>query len=351
MSTQAQSNTTEPGIVLVSVEIGIFGGYKRSAEEDIADAGGIVPDSEVLTKGSKCVFPREKLKGFGTTKKGVNRELWHLGVKALGGGSVLAINEDELPAAEKVLEEGQAEFFDLLAEFWNNYDDWMASYIAANPKEADIIKRSALTREEAVSKFTYRYEMFKPTPVGKNASIESMASKLVQQLYAEVARSAYQVWDVSFNPVVKGNNGQRSRRKVGQKALSPFRSCRDKMMKLAFLNPSINGGVKIIEDVLATMPATGYIEDTPSKPDDANLYALVCLMKDGIKFANAADSVTKGADVFSVLDVGTKADAVGQLELDAIVLAEAAVSKPVVPVLIPVAVTKQDTEDVEAFFF
>lgn len=364
--TQNQQATpqTEAGIVMISFDVSLFGGYKRTSEQDIVEAGGALPDTEILTKGGKHIFPSDKLAPFGTNKKAVQRQLSEFGVKALGGGSVIAIHENDLQEAERILEDGNTEHQRLLAELDLNYDLWLDDFIQDNSKGGkkggDIIRRSALTREDAINRFSYSYDTFKPTPCGKNGSVESMAQKLTNQLYTEIAQAAFVTWNVTFNPVIKDSGGQRARRKVGQKALSPFRGCRDKLNKLAFLNPSVKGAVQIIESVLCTMPSTGYIEDTPSNPADARLYALVGLMMDAIKFANAAEAVVSGADADGVLNYNRN---VVQAELVAEVLQNAnAIIQvdpenvedvpvaPVVSVSTPASIEVDETND-EALFF
>ena len=303
MNTQAQQ--PEVQVVMVSVECSMFGGYKRSSEQDIVDAGGKVPDTDILTKGGKHIFPSERLAAFGTVKKNVFRDLWKFGIKALGSGSVIAFNAEELPEVERILEEANAEFSVLLNELKANYDQWLDEFIQAQPTAAagEIIRRAALTMEDATSRFKFNYDTFMPTPVGKNATIESMAAKLASQLYKEVAQVAYDAWDKSFNPVTDKAKGQRTRRKVVQKAKSPLRNCRDKLTKLSFLDPNVAGAVTIIDSVLATTQVTGWIEDTPDNLADARLYGLVQLMADADKFANAAKAIMDSIDVDGDIDL------------------------------------------------
>lgn len=291
-------------IVMIAVECSMFGGYKRSSEQDIVDAGGKVPDTDILTKGGKHIFPSERLAPFGTVKKNVFKDLWKFGIKALGSGSVIAISADDLPEAERILEAADTEFGELVVELGRHYDTWLEEFITAQPTAmaGDIIRRAALTMEDAVSRFKFNHEIFMPTPVGKNGSIESMAAKLTSQLYKEVAQAAYAAWDTSFNPVAKDGSGVRSRRIVGQKAKSPLRNCRDKLSKLSFLDPNIAGGVTLIESVLAATQVTGWIEDTPSNPSDTRLYGLVQLMMDSNKFANAAEKIMQSPNVDADVD-------------------------------------------------
>ena len=303
MNTNTQVQPEAAQIVMISIECSMFGGYKRSSEQDIIDAGGKVPDTDILTKGGKHIFPSERLATFGTVKKNVFRDLWKFGIKALGSGSVIAITAEDLPEAERTLEEASTEFAVLLNDLKANYDTWLEEFIQEQPvSSGEIIRRAALTMEDATSRFKFNYDFFMPTPIGKNGSVESMVSKLTSQLYKEVAQAAYDTYNISFNPLVKDGDGARARRKVGQKAKSPLRNCRDKLAKLSRLHPDIPGAVTIIESVLASTQVTGWIEDTPSNPCDSRLYGLVQLMMNAVKFSNAATKIMQSVNVDADID-------------------------------------------------
>ena len=290
--------TTQKNVVMVSVSASMFGGYKRTSESDIVAAGGKIPETTILTKGGKHIFPTEKLSVFGTIKKAVFRELWKVGVKSFGSGSVIAICEDDLDEVEKTLDAAKVEFEAALVHLRQNYDMWLGEYIQAqpNPAAADIIRNSALTADDACSRFGFSYDTFMPTPVGKNGSVESMAAKLTSQLYDEVAQAAKDAWDKTFCP-----NGVI--RTVGQKAKSPLRNCRDKLQKLSFLDPNVLGAVELIDSVLATTQQTGYIEDEPSNPCAKRLRGLVALMTDAGGFSAAAEKMVKSADKETDMEV------------------------------------------------
>lgn len=290
----------EKNVVMISVEASMFGGYKRTTESDITSAGGRVPDTDILTKGGKHIFPSEKLSVFSNIKKNLYRELWKFGVKSFGG-SVIAISEDDLLSAEKLLDSAQADFDTALADLRLNYDTYLDAFIKKQPNAAaaSIIRDSALKADDACSRFSFSYDSFMPTPVGKNGSLESMAAKLTDQLYVEIAVAAQETYDKTFCP--EGADGKRYIRTVGQKAKRPLLACREKLKKMSFLNPNVVGAVEIIDSVLATTQSTGYIEDTPSNPAAKRLLGLVTLMKDAEKFSASASKIaassTPGDDI------------------------------------------------------
>lgn len=272
-------------------QVSCFGGYAKPTEFDIASTGGVVAKTSIITKGSKHIFPREKLAVFSRIKKDVERSLWKFGVKSFGSGSAIAFSLDELATAEKLLEKAKVDFGVALDELRANYDVWLNEFIMAQPTQAEqeVIRKSALSRDVACDKFHFSYDIFVPTPIGEKGSIESMAEKLVRQLYAEVAQAAEEAYDVTFAP--EGSDGKRYVRRVGQRAKSGLRACRDKMEKMAFLHPGINGAVSIVNYVLSKTQDAGFIDNELGNPAATRLFNMVVLMMDADLFAATADKV------------------------------------------------------------
>lgn len=277
-------------IVFVSVAIRVFGGFKRTTDDDIAKAGGVLPKTDVLTKGGKHVFPMEKLAPFHALKKQLMRDIGKLSVKSVGGA--MAFNKADLQEVENLIKEAEKQFTVDLLEFKKNYDTVLADYIAAQAKKpglAEIIQRSALTMEDAVSRFGFSSEMYVPQPIGEGNTIESMAQNLTGRLFMEIAQAAFELWDKSIMP--SDSSGNRSAKKAGQKTKRPIVACRDKLIKLSFLDSNIQNAVDLINDVLAETQPHGYVEDMPNNRCATRLIKLVELMMDAQKFRSATTRV------------------------------------------------------------
>lgn len=305
MSTQqAQSATAaRNNLVMISVNISMFGGYKRTTAQDIIAAGGKLPKSEILTKGGKHIFPVDKLAPFNRIKKRVISGLWDFGVKSFDSGNVIAIIDDDLESAEKLLDDAKVEFYSELANLRANYDTYLTAFINAQPDQAtkDIINESKLEADDACGRFGFNYDTFMHTPVGKNGSLESMASRLVIKLYDEVAKEAEKAYDQSYAPM--DSSGVRHIRRVGQRAKSPLKACREKLDKWRSFS-NVAGAVEIIDHVLATTQQAGWVDDTPSNPCAQRLLGLVILMTDAENFAAASAKVlcsNKRAEVIDKL--------------------------------------------------
>lgn len=284
MSQENQKSLNDQ-VILVSPKLKQFSGYRRSRKEDIEAAGGKLPDTPVLTKGGKRVFPTTRLSPFGNLKKAIERELWKIGVRAMGSG-VWAVPVEKLEFVEQLLEDGEHKFNDNLNNFKANYDVWLQEYISDNPNEAAIISASALTVEQAAERFGYSYAIFKINPVGNKSvgGVSSMLSELVDQAFTEVAQAAGEAFKKSFA----------GKSKVGQKSLHQLRACADKLRALEFLDPSISGAAQAIDGILVTLPQAGYIEDLPGQDYFSNLNRLVQIMADEDKLAEVGRLVASG---------------------------------------------------------
>lgn len=347
MSTQAQPATATKNVVMISVNTNTWGAYKRTTEADITAAGGKLPKSDIMTKGGKHIFPTEKLAPFNRIKKRVFSGLWDFGVKSFGSGNVIAICEDDLERAEKLLDDAKIEFYSELENLRANYDTYLTAFINAQPDQAtkDIINKSKLEADDACGRFGFNYDTFMPTPVGKNGSVESMASTLTSQLYEEVAKEAEIAYDQSYAPI--DSSGVRHIRRVGQRAKSPLRACREKLNKLSFLNPNVAGAVEIIDHVLATTQQAGWIDDTPSNPCAQRLLGLVILMTDAENFAAAAAKVLssnkRAEDIDKLCGVAQSSDLLNEA-----VATQPTVTAPVVPEVVETAASgSNEVEDEE----
>lgn len=285
------TNEITDKIVLVALKFSIFSGYKRSSLEDIAEAGGTLPDTDVLTRGGKRIFPREHLAPFGTLKKEILRHFWKTGVRALGG-AVWATPADKVPEMEAYLNDKEKAFRKLLDNLDANYDMWMAEYEQENASCAGIIHASALSREDAVRRFGYGYDLFKISPAGTGGgSVESMAKGLASQLFTEVAQAASEVMTKSMA----------GKDKAGQKSLHQIKACQSKMAALGFIDPSVASAASAVAHVLAGLPQTGYIENTPGNDCFSRLHRLVDLMTIPTKFEEAGKRIADGENVDDVL--------------------------------------------------
>lgn len=240
-------------VALVNVDLSIWAGYKRTTENELAKIGASLPKDSPLTKGGKKIFPTEFLAEFGSIRKEVSRKLSTIGVAAMGG-SARAVPEGAIDDINSYMNDIKVRFNQALVEFDQHYDVRMKNYLdsLSDPNVRGIIDASKLERKDATSKFGMNWQIFKIVPAGNaDESSKSLVSGMANTLLQEVADAAKKIFENSFM----------GKPKVTQKALHQVEALRDKMAGLNFLDPTnIDSIVKSIDETLATLPASGWID-------------------------------------------------------------------------------------------
>lgn len=301
MNEQTNAPLDMSAIVYVQVNISVFGGYARSTDDDIEDAGGRAPDTDVLTKGGKHIYPTEYLKSFGANKRNIFRQLSTIGVKAFPKTSVFAIPKAELGNAEAILDDGEEIHNGLAADFEAHYEERLQTFILGEKDEVqDVIRRSALTKESAMCKFKYSYTTFTPLPVGKNGSADGIQNSLVINLYNEIGYVARELYEKSMFPT-DASSGAKTEKNIGQKTKRPIEAAMTKMQKFTFLHPGIQGGAVLIDYVLGKTQSSGFLFDEPSVLSKTYFVKLVELMAKPATFRDVAERITAGETNFERL--------------------------------------------------
>ena len=318
-------------LTLVSINISTFSGYRRATREHIAALGGTLPASAAITEGSIKVFPCDGTKALQTVRRGVFRKLQAKGVKALGSQNVFAVLTDELPEIEKDIIDAQAEYVVERNALEANYDQIFDDHVAANPEAETIIRSLKVDRAAAIAKCRFSSDVFKIAPFlregqSEEEGVEGIVRGLGRQLYEEIASEMEKL--LKCDPFAKN-------RKVGQKSLRPLKAAIQKMKKLSFLDPSVEGAITLISDILKALPQEGYIQGQSFLA----LERLVEVMSDTDQLLNAASKVKNGVPACDVLFPPVPVQAV---EVAAPVVEEAvqpAVDAiavvPVAPVVVP----------------
>lgn len=280
-------------LTLISVNISTFSGYRRATRENIASLGGSLPDSEAITEGSIKVFPCEGTKTLQTIRRGLFREVQSHGIRALGSQNVFAVLTDDLPEIEKKIEQAKAEFSAEVSALDAKYENIFESHVSANSEAEAVIRSLKIDRATAVSRCRFSTDVFKIAPFVREGESEEEG---VEGIVRGLGRQLYEETSSSMDKLLK-NDAFAKNQRVGQKTLRPLKAEVQKMQKLAFLDPSIEGAVKLVTDILAALPAQGYIE----KQDFITLEKLVDTMADPDALFNAACKVKNGVPACDVL--------------------------------------------------
>ncbi len=318
-------------LTLVSINISTFSGYRRATRDHIAALGGSLPASAAITEGSIKVFPGDGTKALQTVRRGVFRKLQAKGVKALGSQNVFAVLTDDLPGIEKEIADAQAEYKAERDALEANYDQMFEGHVAANPEAEAIIRSLKVDRATAIAKCRFSSDVFKIAPFvregqSEEEGVEGIVRGLGRQLYEEISSE--------MEKLLK-NDAFAKNQRVGQKSLRPLKAAVQKMKKLSFLDPSVEGAITLITDILKALPQEGYIQGQSF----ITLEKLVETVSDTDTLLNAASKVKNGVPACDVLFPPMPVQAVQAVEEpaveEAVQAAETTEAVPVAPVAVP----------------
>ena len=318
-------------LTLVSINISTFSGYRRATRDHIAALGGSLPASAAITEGSIKVFPGDGTKALQTVRRGVFRKLQAKGVKALGSQNVFAVLTDDLPGIEKEIADAQAEYKAERDALEANYDQMFEGHVAANPEAEAIIRSLKVDRATAIAKCRFSSDVFKIAPFvregqSEEEGVEGIVRGLGRQLYEEISSE--------MEKLLK-NDAFAKNQRVGQKSLRPLKAAVQKMKKLSFLDPSVEGAITLITDILKALPQEGYIQGQSF----ITLEKLVETVSDTDTLLNAASKVKNGVPACDVLFPPMPVQAVQAVEEpaveEAVQAAEPTEAVPVAPVAVP----------------
>lgn len=319
-------------LTLVSINISTFSGYRRATRDHIAALGGSLPASAAITEGSIKVFPGDGTKALQTVRRGVFRKLQAKGVKALGSQNVFAVLTEDLPGIEKEIADAQAEYKAERDALEANYDQMFEGHMAANPEAEAIIRSLKVERATAIAKCRFSSDVFKIAPFvregqSEEEGVEGIVRGLGRQLYEEISSE--------MEKLLK-NDAFAKNQRVGQKSLRPLKAAVQKMKKLSFLDPSVEGAITLITDILKALPQEGYIQGQSF----VTLEKLVETVSDTDALLNAASKVKNGVPACDVLFPPMPVQAVQAVE-EAVVedavqaAAQSTEAVPVAPVAVP----------------
>lgn len=325
-------------LTLVSINISTFSGYRRATREHISALGGTLPASAAITEGSIKVFPGNGTKTLQTVRRSVFRKLQAKGVKALGSQNVFAVLTEDLPEIEKEVADAQAEYKSERDNLEATYDQMFEDHVAANPEAEAIIRSLKVDRATAIAKCRFSSDVFKIAPFvregqSEEEGVEGIVRGLGRQLYEEVSSE--------MEKLLKNDAFENQR--VGQKSLRPLKAAVQKMKKLSFLDPSVEGAISLITDILKSLPQEGYIQGQSF----VTLERLVETVSDTDALLNAASKVKNGVPACDVLFPPMPVQAVQAVEEAVVeeavqVAAQSIEAVPVAPVAVqPLSVSPQ----------
>ena len=312
-------------IALVSISLGMFGGYRRLNREQIVALGGQLPNSEAVTEGSIKVFPNAPMKPFHTIRRGLFRKVAAKGIKALGSSNVFAVPKAALESIEKEINDADGQYAVERTKLDGHYEDLFEAHVAKNPSAETLIRSKKVDRISAIDKLRFSHAVFSIQPLHREGEdpakgVAEVIGGFVRQLFDEISAD---MADLSRNDTFT----QKGR--AGQKTLRPLKAAVAKMNGFIDLDRRLIGGaIDLVAQVLSTLPKEGWIEDTPGSQSFSTLRKLVETMGDDDVFLAAASKVANG---IQAIDVLTPPPAVAPAPTPAAISVAAAVTQTPVP--------------------
>lgn len=299
--TQPINNTStvlDEKIALVSITLGMFGGYRRLTAENIIALGGQLPDSEAVTEGSIKVFPTAPLKPFQTIRRALFRAVAAKGIKAMGSSNVFALPKSELAGIENEIDVAQVKYSAERTTLEGNYETLFEDHVRKNQKAETLIRSKKVERTAAIAKLRFSHALFSIQPLQREGQdqakgVAEVIGGFVRQLFEEISSD---MADLAESDTFKKG-------RAGQKTLRPLKAAVAKMTGFIDLDArTIGAAIDLVAQVISTLPKEGWIEDGPGSSPFSTLRKLVEVMADEDTFIDAASKVANGMTALDVLN-------------------------------------------------
>ena len=236
-------------IVVIVPEFQQWTGTRAMREIDFAlGTNGRLPPKEVAKSlGLKAIIDPETLRVFDRLKHQAESLLESRGVKYLSGW---AVPTDKAEEVFQALDELVWRYNDEKNSFLNRYDVLVEDWANAHPDFSESIRGAKLSRDSVSRRIKASYESFKVQPV--NDEQEQALVKRVSGLGDELIGSVAQLARIFFKESFLGKE------RANKKTISAVKRIRERLSGLSFLNSKINPLIRIIDNVLLTMPKEGY---------------------------------------------------------------------------------------------
>lgn len=236
-------------IVVIVPEFQQWTGTRAMREIDFAlGTNGRLPPKEVAKSlGLKAIIDPETLRVFDRLKHQAESLLESRGVKYLSGW---AVPTDKAEEVFQALDELVRRYNDEKNSFLNRYDVLVEDWANAHPDFSESIRGAKLSRDSVSRRIKASYESFKVQPV--NNEQEQALVKRVSGLGDELISSVAQLARIFFKESFLGKE------RANKKTISAVKRIRERLSGLSFLNSKINPLIRIIDNVLLTMPKEGY---------------------------------------------------------------------------------------------
>ena len=244
MSTQILDKT-----VCVHILCSIWSGRRRLQPDDLDVDYEQLPPDDLASLGSLKLCDPLSLRRLNALKRTAERSCRRVCVRFLGGYAThLGALDGLVVKLEKVKQAFDAEAHQFVASLQRGFDDW----IDKHPQWEHAIRKKLPDLNYVSRRLSFDYQVYQVKPASSGTAVERLLNAnhtLSNQLFCEIAHDAAAAWKTSYE----------GRTEVGQKALRPIRSLRDKLRALRYLDQRVGPIIAQIDSVLGSVPKTGRI--------------------------------------------------------------------------------------------
>jgi hypothetical protein len=254
-------------LVLVDVNVKIWSARKKLQTQDLG-IGVKLPDSDLVSLGSKYMIDLDHLNIFSTLKRRAKRILEERGVRLVGA---FGVPEDSILEVVAQLEEVQKDFLKAKNDFLGKYDKLVEDWInqpKASPEWRDAIRRAKVS--EAYVNKALDFEFVLCRLIADQTSPETCKG-----LIREVQGLSGQLFNEIADEAVKMAESLAGKDQVTQKTVNRLWGMHEKLVSLAFVSPDVEALAQYLEEKLKALPKKGKLEGAAFR-DMVSLVVSLC---------------------------------------------------------------------------
>ncbi|MEW5511823.1 DUF3150 domain-containing protein [Pseudomonas asiatica] len=280
-------------ILLVGIQVNVWSARKKLEPKDLGLDPKVIPPAELASLGTLRSINPEDIQAFEKLRRKAKRTVEKMGLRFMG---VVAIPEEKAALANAELEKVEKEFNDLRDQFLARYDqsvlDWM-NRPWPTPALKDAVVRAIVPKAVVAQRIAFRYSLCRVMP-DKTPELNKQLDREVQGLHGQLFQ---EIADTSEELLMKSFTGKD---KVGQKAINCIRRIHEKLLSLAFLDPTVHALADHLNSKLAQFPNKGDVEGAKLQ----ELVSLLTSLSDETKIAKLIqlfDSAQTGVQIDQTL--------------------------------------------------
>ena len=249
--------------IIIHTNIRVYGGSGKLLPEDFLEYGdGKLPPQDLVDLGQKRICPRELLRKPNAIRRAAERRLLERGTRFLGG---FLIPNEHARWAKDLLAEYRHEFYDYMPEFKKLYWYGVLNWAGKFPVYRKAIVNKAPPVENVVARMNFEFTAYRISDeaiqeADENQSETDTPDSTLNNAFKGIYRDVIDECSQHMRDHVKGKMNDESRR-INQRTLSPFRTVRDKLASLSFIDYRFKTLVEYIDQILNSLP-DGKIEGT-----------------------------------------------------------------------------------------